>query len=196
MASVRLTNDIKNKIKNLVLKRRFEKKKQELDKAFSDLGMEIYATYYTPEVLQKMHDLGDQFFPSDSRIKFASPTGNVLTIQLENEVLYGEQHRFYHDLFVFYQCKENDPIWEKWRKLDTDRTFLVQEGSKANKELDSILARYTTSSKLFQAWPELKSLVEHLIPQPAPKQLPALPTLRLNEEYNLPVDLGKEEEGA
>lgn len=196
MASVRLTNDIKNKIKNLVLKRRFEKKKQELDKAFSDLGMEIYATYYTPEVLQKMHDLGDQFFPSDSRIKFASPTGNVLTIQLENEVLYGTQHRFYHDLFVFYQCKENDPIWEKWHKLDTDRTFLVQEISEANNELDSILARCTTSSKLFQAWPELKSLVEHLIPQPAPKQLPALPTLRLNEEYNLPVDLGKEEEGA
>ena len=96
MASVRLTNDIKDKIKNLVLKRRFEKKKQELDKAFSDLGMEIYATYYTPEVLQKMHDLGDQFFPSDIRIKFVSPTGNVLRIQLENEVLYGEQHCFYY----------------------------------------------------------------------------------------------------
>ena len=195
MASVRLTNDIKNKIKNLVLKRRFEEKKQELDKAFSDLGMEIYATYYTPEVLQKMHDLGDQFFPSDIRIKFASPTGSVLTIQLENEVLYGKQHHFYYNVAVVYQCKENDPIWEKWHKLDTDRTFLVQEISEAKNELDSILARCTTSSKLFQAWPELKSLVEHLIPQPAPKQLPALPTLRLNEEYNLPVNLG-EEEGA
>ena len=90
MASVRLTNDIKNKIRNLVLKRRFEKKEQELKKAFSDLGMEIYATYYTPEVLQKMHDLGDQFFSLNSTIKFASPTGNVLTIQLENEVLYGK----------------------------------------------------------------------------------------------------------
>ena len=196
MASVRLTNDIKNKIRNLVLKRRFEKKEQELKKAFSDLGMEIYATYYTPEVLQKMHDLGDQFFPSDSRIKFASPTGNVLTIQLENEVLYGKQHRFYYDLFVVYQCRENDPIWEKWHKLDTDYTCLIQEKIEAKNELDSILARCATSSKLFQAWPELKSLVEHLIPQPAPKQLPALPTLRLNEEYNLPVDLGEEKEGA
>ena len=196
MASVRLTNDIKNKIKNLVLKRRFEKKKQELDKAFSDLGMEIYATYYTPEVLQKMHDLGDQFFPSGSRIKFASPTGSALTIQLENEVLYGRQHSFYCDLRVVYQCEENDTIWENWHKLDTDRTFLAQEISEAKNELDSILARCTTSSKLFQAWPELKSLVEHLIPQPEPKQLPALPTLRLNEEYNLPVDLGEEEEGA
>ena len=195
MASVRLTNDIKNKIKNLVLKRRFEKKEQELKKAFSDLGMEIYATYYTPEVLQKMHDLGDQFFLSDIRIKFASPTGNVLTIQLENEVLYGRQHRFYYSEAVVYQCKENDPIWEKWHKLDTDRTFLIQEGSEAKNELDSILARCATSSKLFQAWPELKTLVDHLIPQPAPKQLPALPTLRLNEEYNLPVDLN-EEEGA
>ena len=195
MASVRLTNDIKNKIRNLVLKRRFEKKEQELKKAFSDLGMKIYATYYTPEVLQKMHDLGDQFFPSDSRIKFASPTGSVLTIQLENEVLYGKQHRFYYDLFVVYQCKENDPIWEKWHKLDTDHTCLTREKTEAKNELDSILARCATSSKLFQAWPELKSLVEHLIPQPTPKQLPALPTLRLNEEYNLPVDLG-EEEGA
>ena len=195
MASVRLTNDIKNEIKNLVLKRRFEEKEQKLKKAFSDLGMEIYATYYTPEVLQKMHDLGDQFFPSDSRVKFASPTGSVLTIQLENEVLYGKQHRFYCDIFVVYQCRENDPIWEKWHKLDTDRTFLAQEKVEAKNELDSILAHCTTSSKLFQAWPELKSLVEHLIPQPAPKQLPALPTLRLNEEYNLPVDLG-EEEGA
>ena len=195
MASVRLTNDIKNKIKNFVLKRRFEKKEQELKKAFSDLGMEIYATYYTPEVLQKMHDLGDQFFLSDSKIKFASPTGSLLIIQLENEVLYGRQHRFYYDLSVVYQCKENDPIWEKWHKLDTDRTFLAQERVEAKNELDSILARCTTSSKLFQAWPKLKSLVEHLIPQPAPKQLPALPTLRLNEEYNLPVDLG-EEEGA
>ena len=195
MASVRLTNDIKNEIKNLVLKRRFEKKEQELNKAFSDLGMEIYATYYTPEVLQKMHDLGDQFFLSDNKIKFASPTGSVSIIQLENEVLYGRQHRFYYDLSVVYQCKENDPIWEKWHKLDTDRTFLAQERAEANSELYSILARCTTSSKLFQAWPELKSLVEHLIPQPEPKQLPALPTLRLNEEYNLPVDLG-EEEGA
>ena len=157
--------------------------------------MEIYATYYTPEVLQKMHDLGDQFFLSDSKIKFASPTGSVSIIHLENEVLYGRQHRFYYDLSVIYQCKENDPIWEKWHKLDTDRTFLAQERVEAKNELDSILARCTTSSKLFQAWPELKSLVEHLIPQPAPKQLPALPTLRLNEEYNLPVDLG-EEEGA
>ena len=157
--------------------------------------MEIYATYYTSEVLQKMHDLGDQFFPSDSRVKFASPTGSVLTIQLENEVLLGKQHRFYYDLSVIYQCKENDPIWEKWHKLDTDRTFLAQERAEANSELYSILARCTTSSKLFQAWPELKSLVEHLIPQPALKQLPALPTLRLNEEYNLPVDLN-EEEGA
>ena len=196
MASVRLTNDIKNKIKNLVLKRRFEKKKQELDKAFSDLGMEIYATYYTPEVLQKMHDLGDQFFPSGNRIKFASPTGKVLTIQLENEVLYGKQHHFHYDLRVVYQCKENDPIWEKWHKLDTDHTCLTQEKTEAKNELDSILARCATSSKLFQAWPELKTLVDHLIPQPEPKQLPALPTLRLNEKYNLPVDLGEEEEGA
>ena len=98
MASVRLTNDIKNEIKNLVLKRRFEEKEQKLKKAFSDLGMEIYATYYTPEVLQKMHDLGDQFFLSDNKIKFASPTGSVSIIHLENEVLYGRQHRFYFDL--------------------------------------------------------------------------------------------------
>jgi hypothetical protein len=195
MASVRLTNDIKNKIKNLVLKRRFEKKEQELKKAFFDLGMKIYATYYTSEVLQKMHDLGDQFFSSDSRIKFASPTGSVLTIQLENEVMYGKQHCFNYNLWVVYQCKENDPIWEKWHKLDTDHTCLIQEKAEAKNELDSILARCITSSKLFQAWPELKTLVDHLIPQPAPKQLPALPTLRLNEEYNLPVDLN-EEEGA
>ena len=192
MASVRLTNDLRTKIVNLVLKRRFQERQDDLQNKLYALALKVYHTVYTPEILEKMKTLGDDFFNTRGYLKFASNTGAVIQLDLKDRLIFSAKHSGYYLVEVMYQCSENDSIWEEWTNLDIEQTSLNTERKEARRELESILNKCSTSSKLFQAWPELKSLVEHIIPEPTPKQLPALPTTRLNEEYNLPVDLEEE----
>lgn len=86
------------------------------------------------------------------------------------------------------------PIYKKHRKETRAGRLWEEEKRKVCTEIENLLAKFTSTKKLIEAWPEVANSLPDSLSGKAPKSnLPALTTVSLNAKLGLPETRREEE---
>jgi hypothetical protein len=155
--STRLTNAIRNIICDRIIAHRFDKEFNDLIDDEKKLGDEVYKIMYTEDQIKKMNDLGQGFFNYDDDV-LLHLDGEWRSLKLTESKPFG----YRTERLSFSSNDESKSIGARLRKHFNKKKDLEEKKRKNRREVNSVLASFTTLEKLITAWPEVKSLVEDL----------------------------------
>lgn len=183
MASVRLTEYMRDSIKDALLERAFGERDKAIAADELKLADDIYKHLYPAPLLRKMKALPNGFLPKDDdqRCKFGGDF---------ERVSWGEPYRIVaaenrNNAVVF---DANHPFTDRYRDIKNRKAKLEEEKREARAKANAALKNATTVGKLLAIWPEVKPFVEkYLKKATTAAQLPVVQTAVLNKTFDLPV---------
>lgn len=179
--SGRLTKDLRERMARCVLNNAFEVKQKEADKNLRLAGDKIHADIYGAH-LKAMQSLPKDWLPMSWYIRIAIAGQNHEVYFSENRIT-GEKHNYYRPkLYV-----GDEPICIEYLKAIDARDEVNKQRKAMEREVNAILFSVQTFKKLWEVWPESKSLLEKFVSKPSVAMLPAIQFKSLNEKLGLPV---------
>ena len=185
----RLTKQLREAMLGAILSHAFDAKQQEAKREKIQAGEKVYQDIYTP-YLVAMESLPKGFLPKYSMFYIAI-AGQVHTVDLSEGRLIGRGHGDRHSekakLYVGDEqfAKNYLDAVEQCKDLRTQRDQM-------SREITPVLESVHTFKKLWEVWPESKSLLEKFEVKPAIAILPAVQVNKLNVALGLPVSEAKE----
>lgn len=187
MTTVRLSNDLRDKIAKELMARAFDKREAALKQTEGKLAKDIYLSLYPAAVRRKMTSLGQHFFETTSHITVQAG-GDFIRLNLpeafdgkREQVLIGEHHSGYHHVMEVYDAKHE--FTNRIRTLQYAKTKLKEDKEQARAEVRGALFSVSTVNRLIKVWPEVEPVVKKLVPTKS--GLPALPIEALNSRFGL-----------
>lgn len=209
---MRLTNDMRGKLVNLMLKHKFQTDYNDLLATYAQLASDVYDRAFEKD-RAKIDGLPDGWLPTDSDITAKLGVATVKVV-FSGQFIYRHGNRAINgmnypeaELYLLFetpaavwrrfpnkrkgQCvlavEADDQLTKDWDNLTFGTNRFVVDVSVARRTLVTSLDQYFSTEKLVAAWPEVAPFVAEL--QPAtPVSLPALPVDDLNKMLGLPVD--------
>lgn len=197
MASVRLTNEIREEITTAMLRHRFSKEVAKLVALRAKLADRVYRDLYSPADRKKMEALPDGWLPVDDdvqcrfqgsyqRLKFNGGIWGDLYFLIDKEVeVVNRRLAAKHKSSCAKVYDGGHPIAEAYAEVEGVTKDLTERFKDAKRQIKSALSRATTTTRLIELWPEVRpfcSDYEHAAPS-----LPAIQTSALNAMLDLPV---------
>lgn len=204
MASTRLTNDMRNQIRENALKHRFKTPTMALVLDFSALALDAYAYVYG-KTEARMNALPDGWLPAVEALSFKFGASYV-TLKFSGNfpTRYSQSKTsaladFAGDPMPILRRVPYDETGGCREVFDAGSDFSVRyhdiHGAaetlnelvlQTRHKITATLDQFTTVEKLHEGWPEIEPFTVGVTP--APKiQLPAVPVASLNEALGLPV---------
>lgn len=185
MASVRLTEYMRDAIKDALLERAFGERDKALEAGKKKLADDIYKHLYPAPLLRKMKTLPNGFLPKDDdqRVKFA---GDFTRVCWGDQRIVASEYKGNAQVF-----DANHPFTDRYRDLKAVESKLEGEKREARAKADAALKNATTVGKLIAIWPEVKPFVEKYVRKATPAPLPVVQTAVLNKTFDLPVPVVK-----
>lgn len=199
----RLTNYIREAICLDVLAHRFKQPVLDLLAVADQLGQDIYAYLYPPEILAQMQALPESFFRRQNHI-------NIYVLDERPNLYFGpyiEYLKGYHSVTMQNHevpnriiAERDYPTYNNMLSLTPDlkkrAEILIQERNRHNAayntaetQIHAALAAVGTVKRLIEAWPEVEPFAaKWLEDSPKKPQLPAIPVASLNAMLDLPID--------
>lgn len=203
MASVRLTNDLRETLLYKMLTHRFGEEIVQLVKDRAVFATKVYNDVYDETARRSMAKLPAGWLAEDRalKVKFGN---DYSELHFDGRCIYGDVLRCTPQKFrdaksvverrVAYNhhngCAKvysvREPLAIEFGQL-RDRIKDIKAGiERAKGHTDPALKKFSTLQALVKEWPEIEPFAMPYIKSP-PVPLPALPTQSLNELYKLPI---------
>lgn len=197
MASIRLTNEIRESITKAMLKHRFSKELEKLLRMRAKLADRVYRDLYTASERKQMEALPGGWLPSSEGIKFQA-SGCYQHIPF-NGGFYGELNsaitskpervpRLFaaeHNGSCVKVYDGAHPISAAHMEAEASFKDLSDRYSTAKRQIEAALAKASTTKRLIELWPEAAPFCAPF-EKDAPS-LPSVPVSTLNALLDLPV---------
>lgn len=178
-----LTKSLRERMCRRVLNNAFSEKIDELKRVQVQLADKIYNDIYGAH-LKTMNSLPKGYFKSQGYL-YISIAGqeHYLSFSESKIVAHNHDKRDKAKLYV-----GDEPVAIEWLKAVGDLENLQKKRSEMEYEVEALLASVTTFKKLWQVWPECKSLLEDFESKPTVALLPSIQVKKLNAALGLPVE--------
>lgn len=188
MASVRLTNSIRDAIKNKVLKRTFDKLYKSLRKKEHSLAMIIYNNEFSAKEMKLMDNLPTNWLPvrNSFSVKFEEGTLNYKVYNLlpDNSVNVPYHKANYGTFTLIEKESKIEKLAIEYQKEEDE---IKSKHAKAIGSVVAILDSVTTVGKLLDVWPEARDFILPYLSK-AKCTLPAIQFKEVNKLLNLPPE--------
>lgn len=199
--STRLTNDLRDTIASDILRHRFNEQVDALIADRAALADAIYNDIYRKSDREKMEalpkgwlpeetNIGVQFGSSSSRYEnvefnghFYGKLGALRTKREDERVTRRVPHKHRSGCAKVYE--ETHKLALRHQELDARWSAMKAEFDAASRQIMAALASVSTIKRLIEVWPEVAPFASKH--EDAPRQLPSVPTEKLNEMLGLPV---------
>lgn len=181
--TVRLTNHMRDCIRDALLKHRFGEEQKALAAQKESLAVRLYDHFFPKELQDKLNALPKGFLPE----------GCEIWVRMGEGTNHFERFPFPDGQNRRYRSADHN----RWRVLDREHPLCVEYMAIHSKEEDIVKTRRelksqivaalnsaTTVGKLITLWPEVEPFCRQYIDRP-PAQLPALPVESLNNLLKL-----------
>lgn len=199
--STRLTNDLRDTIATDILRHRFNEQVDALIADRAALADAVYNDIYRKADREKMEALPKGWLPEETNIgvQFGAPGSRYESLEFSGQ--------FYGKLSALRAKREDErvtrrvphkhrsgcvKVYEEAHKLairhqeiDARQSALMAEYDAASRQTKAALVSVSTIKRLIEVWPEVAPFAARH--EDAPRQLPAVPTEKLNEMLGLPV---------
>ena len=185
----RLTKSLREAMLETMLDHAFNAKQAAAEKSKSLAGEKVYEDVYGKH-LTAMESLPKGFLEKSS-IFYISIAGRSYSVRLSESRLVGYKHESSYYKAMLYKGDEavaiayQDAV-EACNDLDAQRNNM-------SKEIAPVLESIQTFKKLWEVWPESKSLLEKFEEKPTIAILPAVQVAKLNSALGLPASANVEE---
>lgn len=200
--STRLTNDLRDAIAADILRHRFNEQVDALIADRAAFAEAVYCDIYRKSDREKMEALPKGWLPECSKVgvQFGSTGRSYENVNFDGS-FYGPlgamrtrvkdkpstdrrmQNRHAHGCAKVYDDQHKLSI--RRQELDDRFSALKADFEAAKRQTNAALASVNTIKRLIEAWPEVAPFAtKH---EAAPRQLPSVPTEKLNEMLGLPV---------
>jgi hypothetical protein len=199
VASVRLTNEIRDEIKAAVLRHRFGKELAGLVKDRAKFARAVYDNVFSTADRKRMNDLPDGWLPSTGSVAFKAATTYVdlnLSGRFSGELnsslppTKGDDRVWLsiptnrkNGCLVTYEADHLLAI--RWAELEAAFRDIEARHREAKSQLSAALAKASTMARLIELWPEMAPFCKPY--EAVAPSLPSIPTSRLNALLDLPV---------
>lgn len=198
MASVRLTNEIREEITTAMLRHRFAKDAVKIVKMRAKLADRVYRDLYSAADRKRIESLPEGWLPSDTRIQFRVQ-GSYESVNFSGgfygelrEALppkaIGEESRLFASKDKGGCVKTYDgghPIADAYSEMSDGFKDLKGRFVAAKRQIGAALSKASTTKRLVELWPEAAPFVAEY--EKETPSLPSIPTSSLNEMLDLPV---------
>lgn len=177
----RLTKQLRGKMLKTVLDHAFAEKQKSAQAEVDEAGMAVYMSVHEA-YLPIMQQLPDGFcYKSD---RFDVNIGG----QSHNIYFDGEARLMaYRSNYNRYPIEVNDPVGIAYLQALKKQEDVSSERNQMLREVNAVLGSVHTFKKLWEVWPECKSLLEKFEDKPTIAILPAVQVDRLNSALGLPA---------
>lgn len=185
MASVRLTDYLRDQICKAVIGDRFEAQRKKIAKERRSIALACYNKFYSRSIRAKMSALPDGWLPSESSIRVRLG-GKHDYLQFDGSSYNSEiQKRFLaKDIGpVALDLEATDSITERYRSCEDESKDIDAAERRLRQEIRSVLYSVTTTGRLLAVWPEVEPFLSNI--EPATVSVPAVPVAELNEKLGL-----------
>ncbi len=200
--STRLTNDLRDTIASDILRHRFNEQVDALIADRAAFAEAVYCDIYRKADRDKMDALPKGWLPECSRVgvQFGASGSRYENVNFDG-AFYGPlgamrtrvkdapstdrrmQNRHAHGCAKVYEDQHKLSI--RHQELDARFSALKEEFEAAKRQTSAALASVNTIKRLIEVWPEVAPFASKH--EDAPRQLPSVPTEKLNEMLGLPV---------
>lgn len=181
----RLTKQLREKMLETVLDHAFTAKEQAAYKAKIVAGEKVYTDIYGPHLIA-MESLPKGFL-SKTHYIYIAIGGQKHKVDLTEDRLIGRGHadRYGSGAKLYVG---DEVVAQEFLKAVEAVSDIQTERSNMHREVNAVLESVHTFKKLWEVWPECKSLLEKFEDKPTIAILPAVQVHRLNAALGLPVD--------
>lgn len=180
----RLTNQLREKMLETVLDHAFLSKINSAQKAKIVAGEKIYQDIYGPYLIA-MESLPKGFLPRTPSV-YIAVAGQKHCVDFSEPRLIGKGHGDrYSQAAKLYVGDEQ--VAADFLKTVSDLTDIENDRSNMKREVRAVLESVHTFKKLWEVWPECKSILEKFEVKPSIAILPAVQVDRLNSVLGLPA---------
>lgn len=183
----RLTKQLREKMLETVLDHAFTSKQQAANRAKVAAGEKIYTDIYGTHLIA-MESLPKGFLPRTSSIYIAI-SGQKHKVEFSESRLIGRGHSEHYNsgakLYV-----GDEPVAQEFMKAVEAVSDIKSQREQMRREVNAVLESVQTFKKLWEVWPECKSLLEKFEQKPTIAILPAVQVNKLNAALGLPADGG------
>ena len=181
----RLTKQLRESMRDTMLNHAFNAKQDAAEKAKIMIGEQIYNDIYGPYLIA-MESLPKRKLPKSGYIYIAIG-GQKHKVNFSENRLVG-----YHDWEKYYEGAKlyvgDEPVAQAFLKAVKDVDDIKSQREAMSREVTAVLDSVHTFKKLWEVWPESKSLLEKFEQKPTIAILPAVQVHRLNAALGLPVE--------
>lgn len=180
----RLTKDLRERMARCVLNNAFDEKQAAAKSVLVQHGEVIYQDIYGP-YLEAMHSLLKHYLYTTSIITVAI-AGQRHDVSLCNSKPVGDYQRYYNEYGKMYVGDEQIAL--DYLKAANVVEDLKKQRSAMEQEVKAILNSVPNFKKLWEVWPECKTLLEKFVSKPSVVMLPAIQFDKVNAALGLPVE--------
>lgn len=201
--NVRLTNSIRDRIMTKVLNYKFKKNNfDEVQHDLASLAQAVYNSVFSEKMLKQMADLPAGWLPKSDyiRVQFGYETPYLYF----SGQLYGVPYEITRRLdtpapvqktlpsncvgTILTKFDHSHDLTERYTNITTRMNKLKEEYTDSKNMLRGTLAKFHTTNRLIEAWPEVKPFVIEIVGKPASTSTAlSVPIATLNEKFGLPV---------
>jgi hypothetical protein len=163
---MRLTKYHREQIETRLLRNRFEKRQQRIDRAEAKFGMSVYKAAFTRDERRTMLALPSGWMPT-TRIISAAIKGTKDSFTVDEPVAIPVIYKDKWDNnvpLVIIDSTENTRLLERYEAIQEEKDQLTRQKYEAKREINAVLAGITTANQLKEHWPEIKGIVDDIVP--------------------------------
>lgn len=177
----RLTNQIRQSMLKTVLDHAFSEKQSKAEAELIAAGDALYMDHHG-EHLKTMQKLPASFLYKQSRMD-TNIGGQRHIVSLSESKPMSYESNYSRIAFL-----ADNPVAIAWLQANDKVNDTKNQRNVMSREINAVLESVHTFKKLWEVWPESKSLLEKFEQKPAIAILPAVQVNRLNAALGLPAD--------
>ncbi|WHP06951.1 Nmad5 family putative nucleotide modification protein [Acinetobacter corruptisaponis] len=181
----RLTKTLREAMLNTIISHAFDAKEKAASQAKIVAGEKVYQDVYATSLIA-MESLPKGFLPK-SRYIYIAIGGRQHTVYFSESRLVGARHSDRHGDRAKLFAGDEQVALDYLKTVDACDDLDKQKDS-MSKEITALLESVHTFKKLWEVWPESKSLLEKFEEKPTIAILPAIQVNKLNAALGLPVE--------
>lgn len=188
MATIKLTNSMRDMIENRLVKGKFEKEEAQLKEKMRKIGDKFYKDLYTPSQLKLLASLPSTWCIERSEFYVHIDGQGTSRITLTKPMrlhIGGESAYRYHEANIYKIYEATHPLVEERRQARDEIDNLATARKELRMQVRGVLNSVTTLGKLVEVWPEIQSYITDLWTPPASAGVPAVVIEDLNKLLNL-----------
>jgi hypothetical protein len=171
--SNRLTNDRRLQIRTALLDIKFKPRREAVQKRRMRLAEDVYDIAFGEPMIRRMNRLPDGWLKTST--SFGARLGKL---DFHQDTKVGRRFPSATGMYSIVALDAHHKLSVEFANIVAEENSLHEESAELQNKIDAVLRAAATDNKLYEIWPELKSVSLPALPKPV--QLPAVRVDTLN----------------